>query len=398
MHLVRAADASAMGRKPRTEHVGDVHEIGVLADGTRLLGRDAALPGSSNQLGMGVAHIVTSEPPLAELRDHRLAGKPVVDVAGTGATGPLHAVGAKTHGRQASERHWEPRRDGDPTVGRSKPAGSRGVVVPRTIVTGKTACMADPTPSSPPNLDATPAPGSWHRFTAAGPSGRDQTPADGVQYGADLPTEARLRLLGPIEGRRLLDLGCGDGRAAVAFARQGAKVIAVDSSVDRLGEARRLAEQQGVRIELHHADLAALAFLHADGVDAVFSAFALAEVADLSRVFRQVHRVLKPEAPLVFSLPHPAFTMLDPRATDPLRIVRAYDDPTPITWSSSIGDRIDRPRTMSEIFTGLIRNNFKVDTLLEPTAPPTGQRSPWFTELMRSVPATLLMRARKQGT
>ena len=53
---------------------------------------------------------------------------------------------------------------------------------------------------------------------------------------------------------------------------------------------------------------------------------------DLARVFRQVHRVLKPEGPLVCSVPHPAFAMLDPTAPDPLRIVRSYDDGAPRPW------------------------------------------------------------------
>lgn len=257
--------------------------------------------------------------------------------------------------------------------------------------------MSDPTAASPTSIHAEPAPPEWHRFTAA-TSERGADPVAAARYGADLPTELDLRLLGPIEGHRLLDLGCGSGWAAVTFAQQGAKVIAVDSSAERLNEARRLAEEVGVRIELHHADLAALAFLQADTVDAVFSAFALAEVPDLSRVFRQVHRVLKPEGPLVFSLPHPAFHMVDPTADDPLRIVRAYDDPTPLPWSSSAGEATDQPRTISEIFTGLTRTNFKIDTLLEPTAAAAGHRSPWFADVMRYVPATIVIRARKQGT
>ncbi len=263
--------------------------------------------------------------------------------------------------------------------------------------TGQTAHMSDPTPAPSSPLQAEPAPPTWHRFSAA-TSEPEEDGATTVRYGADLPTEADLRLLGQIEGHRLLDLGCGAGRASVAFAQQGAKVLAVDPSSERLNEARRLAEHEGVRIELHHADLAALAFLGADTVDAVFSAFALAGVIDLNRVFRQVHRVLKPDGPLVFSLPHPAFTMIDPAADDPLRVVRAYDDPTPITWSSPSGDATDQPRTISEIFTGLTRNNFKIDTMLEPTAPAAGHRSPWFADVMRYVPATILIRARKQGT
>ena len=51
------------------------------------------------------------------------------------------------------------------------------------------------------------------------------------QYGAELPTEADLRLCGDVRGKRVLDLGCGAGENAIALARQGAHVIALDASV-----------------------------------------------------------------------------------------------------------------------------------------------------------------------
>ena len=88
--------------------------------------------------------------------------------------------------------------------------------------------MANQTVTSSAALRAEPAPTTWHRFTNAVTEGGG--PAGAVQYGADLPSEAQLRLLGPIEGHRILDLGCGNGQAAVSFARQRAKVIAVDPS------------------------------------------------------------------------------------------------------------------------------------------------------------------------
>ena len=74
-------------------------------------------------------------------------------------------------------------------------------------------------------------------------------PLDVVVYGPDMPTEADLRLLGHVSGKRVLELGCGGGPAAVALARQGAKVIAVDPSVEQIGHARRLSEREDVTVE-----------------------------------------------------------------------------------------------------------------------------------------------------
>ncbi len=242
---------------------------------------------------------------------------------------------------------------------------------------------------------ATSAGTGWHRFTTAEPP--EGTGGSVAVYGADLPTEADLRLLGEVEGRRILDLGCGAGHNAVVFATQGAKVIGVDPSTDRLAEARYRAEAADVRVELHQAALADLAFLRSDSVDAAVSVMALADVDDLARVFRQVHRVLKPEAAFVCSFPHPAFAMLDPSADAPLRIAMAYDQTDPRPWELGRTEVVDHPRTIGEIFTTLHRSSFGVDQLLEPTAPATGHRSAHFADAMRHVPATVIFRARKQG-
>jgi SAM-dependent methyltransferase len=242
---------------------------------------------------------------------------------------------------------------------------------------------------------AVPAEHGWHRYTTA-----RQAPGDTggvVVYGAELPTEADLKLLGTVEGARILDLGCGTGRNAVVLAQSGAKVLGVDPSAEQLAAARERCEAAEVRVELHQAELAELAFLRSDSVDAAISVMALGSVDDLARVFRQVHRVLKPEAPLVCSVTHPAFAMIDPTAPDPLRIVHAYDDSSTRSWELDGTAIVDRPRTFAELFTTFQRSNFRVDQVIEPTASGPSTRNHSYADVMRIVPATLLLRARKQG-
>lgn len=246
-----------------------------------------------------------------------------------------------------------------------------------------------------PLPEATPAEPGWHRYTTAVSAGPDQPPV--AVYGAGLPTEADLRLFGDVDGSRILDLGCGAGHNAVVFAERGAKVIGVDPSTAGLAAARDRAEAAEVRVELHQAELADLAFLRSDSVDGAISVMALATVDDLARVFRQVHRVLKPEAPFVCSFPHPAFAMFDPTAPDPLRVQRSYDDTQDRTWHLGPDAVVDRPRTISEIFTTLHRASFGVDQILEPTAREASRRGLGQPDLMGHVPATLLVRSRKLG-
>lgn len=225
------------------------------------------------------------------------------------------------------------------------------------------------------------------RFSVASPTGKD-LPTDVVTYGPDIAREDTLKLLGNVEGKRILDLGCGAGHNAIALARQGAKVIAVDESADQIAEARYACEREEVKVELHHAPLAELAFVRADTIDAALSVWGLAPVEDIDRVFRQVDRVLRPEHPLVLAMPHPAWSLVD--AEDPeRRVQRSYWEPTPVEGAV--------PRTVSALFTALGRANFRVDSLLEPQPATGGARGPAWHEHMAYVPATLIIRARKQG-
>ena len=225
------------------------------------------------------------------------------------------------------------------------------------------------------------------RFSVASPGGHD-LPTDVVTYGPDVPREDALRLLGSVDGRRVLDLGCGAGHNAIALARHGAKVIGVDASAEQVADARTACEREEVRVELHHAPLAELAFIRADTIDAVLSVWGLVPVDDIDRVFRQVDRVLRPEHPLVLALPHPAYAMID--QDDPERRVRrSY-------WETAVTDGVV-PRTISTLFTALGRANFRVDTVLEPQPSAGGPRSAAWHDHMRYVPSTLVIRARKQG-
>jgi ubiquinone/menaquinone biosynthesis C-methylase UbiE len=211
---------------------------------------------------------------------------------------------------------------------------------------------------------------------------------DVARYGPDIPTEAELKLCGNVEGKRALELG-GTAQAAIAFAKQGAHAIAVDSSSDRLADLRRRADEDEVKIELHESDLADIAFVRADSIDLAFSSYAFDDVDDLNRVFRQVHRVLRQDCPLVFSLSHPSYAMIDDAAEDPLLVRRSYFE------RSTDGEKPHR--TISELFTGLIRSNFRVDTILEPSPANAGPRSSEWREAFRYVPRTLIIRARKEG-
>ena len=172
-----------------------------------------------------------------------------------------------------------------------------------------------------------------------------------------------LRLLGHVKGKRVLLLGCAEIGPTVALAQDGALVIVVSDDADHLARVRDAVQEAELKAEFHHAEFAELAFIRADTVDAACSVDALSDVDDLDRVFRQVHRVLRSDAPLVFSVPHPAGDLAEGR---------------------SYFDRVGGRRTLGDLFSSATRASFVVDTVLEP-------------ETIGRFPTTLILRARKVG-
>ena len=198
------------------------------------------------------------------------------------------------------------------------------------------------------------------------------------------------KLLGEVAGKRILELGCGNGSRAVALARAGATVLAVDPSRTAVAETRELAELCEVRIEVHVGDFADLASWRGDSVDVAFAEGTLGELGDLGRVFRQVQRVLRAGAWFAFSLPHPfAFCVdadLEPDGSLPLArpyLARSYFETDAVN--------AQYPHQITAVFAALNRAGFRVDTISEP--------EPNATARGRAlVPTDIIWRARKVGS
>jgi ubiquinone/menaquinone biosynthesis C-methylase UbiE len=107
------------------------------------------------------------------------------------------------------------------------------------------------------------------------------------------------RLLGDGPGE-LLDVGCGGGAHAAAFAERGWSVTGVDVSPAQLELARR----RGV--EVHEADAAELPF-EDESFDAAVSMFTHTDVEDFAAMVLETARVVRPGGPFVYLGVHPCF-------------------------------------------------------------------------------------------
>jgi SAM-dependent methyltransferase len=105
-------------------------------------------------------------------------------------------------------------------------------------------------------------------------------------------------LVGPLEGRDVLDIGCGDGVYALAAARAGAHVIGLDRSAAAVDAARAHAESEGLAVDLQVGDAGALPF-PADRFDVVLAVTVLCFAEDPARAIAEMARVLRPGGVLV---------------------------------------------------------------------------------------------------
>ncbi len=107
--------------------------------------------------------------------------------------------------------------------------------------------------------------------------------------------------LGSLRGKKILDLGCGHGMAAVLFARSGATVVAIDVSQGYLQEAENRAISNGVNLNLLAACAEMLPFKN-DSFDLIWGN-AILHHLDLNFAAKEILRILMPGGKAIFCEP-----------------------------------------------------------------------------------------------
>jgi ubiquinone/menaquinone biosynthesis C-methylase UbiE len=77
---------------------------------------------------------------------------------------------------------------------------------------------------------------------------------------AESQEQVIAEFLEPLAGVRVLDVGTGTGRGAIALAARGARVTGVDASAEMLAVARRRATESGVEVDFVQGDAHGLHF------------------------------------------------------------------------------------------------------------------------------------------
>jgi ubiquinone/menaquinone biosynthesis C-methylase UbiE len=135
-----------------------------------------------------------------------------------------------------------------------------------------------------------------------------------------------IRLVGDVNGQRVLDLACGNGYLSRRFARQGAvSVTGVDTNAPIIETIRTREDQEQLGITYHVADAAHLEMLEEHSFDIIICNMALMDIENAAGAIQEVARVLRPGGRFVTSICHPCFDKVD---TSGWQIERIYPNTT----------------------------------------------------------------------
>lgn len=194
--------------------------------------------------------------------------------------------------------------------------------------------------------------------------------------------------LGELKGKRILDLGGGDGWLANMCAERGAKSFVVDGSTKLL----EIGETQHPNVEFHEADLTqGLPCL--GQFDSVISYMVLMDLPTIDKVLTDARKLLNKNGNLVFVILHPCFfhfpSEFDETTMKGYRKVDRYLKEE--VWRlDSFGGHNHYHRSITEYCESLRKAGFVVSRLVEPEHQPLRIDC----EFYRNIPILLFIEAK----
>ena len=210
-----------------------------------------------------------------------------------------------------------------------------------------------------------------------------------------------LALLPAVDGRRVLDLGCGAGQLAHYLATSGAaEVIGVDVSERMLALAR--AGWAHPRVTYQRSAIEAVAFPSAR-FDLVVSSLVLHYVDDYAGLIRRLAGWLAPGGIVVYSTEHPIFTarlpgegwVLDEAGRRTRWGLDRYADEGAREENWFVPGVRKVHRTFATLINGLLEAGLVVERVVEPMPSAQWLRDHPLAGDERRRPVFLLIRARK---
>ncbi len=201
----------------------------------------------------------------------------------------------------------------------------------------------------------------------------------------------------PLQGKTVLDLGCGYGWHCMYAAEQGAaRVLGLDLSRKMIEEAKR--RNEGAGIEYRICGIEEYEYPESSW-DCVVSNLALHYIEDIEMIFRKVYRTLKAGGTFLFNIEHPVFTA--GVGQDWIYTEAGSPRYWPVDDYFITGERntrflgcnvVKQHHTLTQILMGLLNNGFELEKVEEVKPPEEMMDIPGMKDELRR-PMMLLVKA-----
>ena len=218
-----------------------------------------------------------------------------------------------------------------------------------------------------------------------------------------LEQPAMADLLPDLEGKAVLDLGCGYGHNCIDFIKRGASyVLGLDISEKMLSVSRN--ESANKNIEYIHMDMAEISKM-SHKFDLTYSSLAFHYIEDFRKLSQDIYSLLNKGGYLLYSQEHPIMTATldgnchwnkDENGNKVSFTFSNYSQGGMRKVHWYIDDVVKYHRPMGEIVTTLAKTGFVIEKLVEPIP------KDWAIEKLPSIkkellkPNFLIIKARKE--
>lgn len=217
-------------------------------------------------------------------------------------------------------------------------------------------------------------------------------------YGANTLTESELNLFGDVTGKKLLDIGCGNGESLKYHGdNKAAELWGIDISKNQIEKAVQCLSESGYTAKLICGAMEDECNLPTNYFDFVYSIYAIGWTTDLQATFNRIASYLKKNGSFIFSWSHPihmCVTLEDGKAV----FKNSYFDESWVEREIDGKEISLCSRKISTYVNALAKAGFVIEQLIEQTNEETmqvtGELSDWIKK-SQIVPLTAIFKARK---
>lgn len=178
-----------------------------------------------------------------------------------------------------------------------------------------------------------------------------------------------------LTGLKILCLASGGGQQAPVLAATGAKVVDLDISDSQLAKDRLVAERDGLDFRTEQGEMNDLSRFADESFDLIFHPASNCFIPDVNPVWRECHRVLRPNGTLLSGFMNPAFYLFDHYDAEERGILEVKY-PLPYSDLTTLSDEdreivvkkrgtVEFGHTLNDLIGGQLRSGFVITDLYE---------------------------------